>query len=148
MLYTLADLVYIYHDQNLKPIPSPAPSDAFFLSCNVAFIVGFAILTQSSFGRVHASVRLDGAIAGLAIAAVAGIIWFEPVLAPERPALSGGGGPGLPGVRPRADRAPGGRPGPPPLPAQLDHRPAHDRRRVVRGRQRDLSQPESPPAPT
>ncbi len=80
MLYTLADLVYIYHDQNLRPIPSPAPSDAFFLSCNLAFIVGFAILTQSSFGRVHTSVRLDGAIAGLAIAAVAGVIWFEPVL--------------------------------------------------------------------
>jgi diguanylate cyclase (GGDEF)-like protein len=80
VLYTLADLVYIYHDQNLRPIPSPAPSDAFFLSCNVAFIVGFAILTQSSFGRVHASVRLDGAIAGLAIAAVAGVIWFERLL--------------------------------------------------------------------
>src|SRR6202167_187279 len=80
VLYTLADLVYLYHDQNLRPIPSPAPSDAFFLSCNVAFIIGFAILSQSSFGRVHASVRLDGAIAGLAIASVAGVIWFEPVL--------------------------------------------------------------------
>jgi diguanylate cyclase (GGDEF)-like protein len=79
-LYTLADLVFLLHDQNLTPIPSPAPSDAFFLSCNVAFIIGFAILTQSSFGRVHASVRLDGAIAGLAIAAVAGVVWFEPVL--------------------------------------------------------------------
>jgi len=80
VLYTLADLVFLYHDQNLVPIPSPAPSDAFFLSCNLAFIIGFAILTQSSFGRVHASVRLDGAIAGLAIAAVAGVVWFEPVL--------------------------------------------------------------------
>jgi len=80
VLYTLADLVFLYHDQNLNPIPSPAPSDAFFLSCNLAFIIGFAILTQSSFGRVHASVRLDGAIAGLAIAAVAGVVWFEPVL--------------------------------------------------------------------
>jgi hypothetical protein len=80
VLYTLADLVYIYHDQNLHPIPSPAPSDAFFLSCNVAFIIAFAILTQSSFGRLHASVRLDSAIAGLAIAAVAGVFWFEPVL--------------------------------------------------------------------
>jgi diguanylate cyclase len=80
MLYTMADLVYVYHDQNLKPIPSPAPSDAFFLSCNAVCIVGFAILTQSSFGRVHVSVRLDGAIAGLAIAAVAGTIWLEPVL--------------------------------------------------------------------
>ncbi|MGP8010378.1 MAG: putative bifunctional diguanylate cyclase/phosphodiesterase, partial [Acidimicrobiales bacterium] len=80
VLYTMADLVFLYHDQNLNPIPSPAPSDAFFLSCNLAFIIGFAILTQSSFGRVHASVRLDGAIAGLAIAAVAGVVWFEPVL--------------------------------------------------------------------
>jgi hypothetical protein len=67
-------------DQSRWPVPTHAPSDAFFLSCNVAFIVGFAILTQSSFGRVHASVRLDGAIAGLAIAAVAGVVWFEPVL--------------------------------------------------------------------
>jgi diguanylate cyclase (GGDEF)-like protein len=80
VLYTMADLVFLYHDQNLNPIPSPAPSDAFFLSCNAAFIIGFVILTQSSFGRVHPSVRLDGAIAGLAIAAVAGAVWFEPVL--------------------------------------------------------------------
>ena len=80
ILYTMADLVYLFHDENLKPIPSPAPSDAFFLSCNAVFIVGFAILTQSAFGRVHASVRLDGAIAGLTIAAVAGVVWLEPVL--------------------------------------------------------------------
>jgi diguanylate cyclase (GGDEF)-like protein len=80
VLYTMADLVYLFHDENLKPIPSPAPSDAFFLSCNAVFIVGFAILTQSAFGRVHASVRLDGAIAGFTIAAVAGVIWLEPML--------------------------------------------------------------------
>ena len=80
VLYTMADLVYLFHDENLKPIPSPAPSDAFFLSCNALFIVGFAILTQSAFGRVHASVRLDAAIAGLTIAAVAGVVWLEPVL--------------------------------------------------------------------
>ena len=36
-------------------------------------IVGVAVMAQSSFGHVHASVRLDGAIAGLAIAAVAGV---------------------------------------------------------------------------
>ncbi len=80
VLYTMADLVFLFHDQNLNPIPSPAPSDAFFLSCNVAFIIGFAVLTQSSFGRIHPSVRLDGAIAGFSIAAVAGVFWFEPIL--------------------------------------------------------------------
>jgi hypothetical protein len=35
---------------------------------------GIVILTQSSFGRVRASVRLDGAIAGLAVGAVCGML--------------------------------------------------------------------------
>jgi diguanylate cyclase (GGDEF)-like protein len=80
VLNTLGDLVYTYHDQNLRPIPDPAPSDVLYLLSYLAFIVGVALLTQPSFGRVHASVRLDGAIAGLAMGAVAGIAWFEPLL--------------------------------------------------------------------
>ncbi len=80
VLNLTANLVYTYHDQNLKPIPSPAPSDALYLLCYLASIVAVALLTQSSFGRVHASVRLDGAIAGLAVAAVAGMVWFEALL--------------------------------------------------------------------
>jgi diguanylate cyclase (GGDEF)-like protein len=79
-LNTVGDLVYTYHDQNLKPVPNPAPSDAFYLLSYAALIVGVAVLTQSAFGRVHPSVRLDGAIAGLALAAVAGMAWFEPLL--------------------------------------------------------------------
>ena len=134
--------MYTYHDQNLKPIPSPAPSDAFSLSCNVAFIVGFAILTQSSFGRVHASVRLDGAIAGLAIAAVAGVVWFEPVLHLSGRPFQAAVDLAYPvcalvlivllvaGLAPHRFR--------PNWTTDL----AHDGRRVVRGRQRDLSQPE------
>ncbi len=80
VLNTLGDLVYTYHDQNLLPIPDPAPSDVLYLLSYGAFIVGVALLTQSSFGRVHASVRLDGAIAGLAMGAVAGMVWFGPLL--------------------------------------------------------------------
>ena len=79
-LNTVATLVYTYHDQNLVPIPSPAPSDAFYLASYAAFIVGFAMLTQGRLGRVHASIRLDGAIAGLAMASLAGMLWFEPIL--------------------------------------------------------------------
>jgi diguanylate cyclase (GGDEF)-like protein len=79
-LITAGNLVWTFHGQNLRPIPDPAPSDAIYLVAYAAFIVGVAVLTQSSFGRVHASVRLDGAIAGLAIGAVAGMAWFEPLL--------------------------------------------------------------------
>jgi diguanylate cyclase (GGDEF)-like protein len=80
VLNTAATLVYTYHDQNLVPIPSPALSDAFYLASYALFIAGVAILTQSRLGRVHASVRLDGAIAGLAMASLAGMLWFEPLL--------------------------------------------------------------------
>ena len=80
ILNSAGDLIYTYHDQNLHPIPSPAASDAFYLLSSLAFAVGVAVMTQSSFGRVHLSVRLDGLIAGLAIAAVAGTAWFEPLL--------------------------------------------------------------------
>ena len=80
ILINIGNLVYTYHDQNLHPIPDPAPSDAIYLVSYAAFIVGVAMLTQSSFGRVHASVRLDGAIAGLAIGSLAGMAWFGPLL--------------------------------------------------------------------
>ncbi len=80
ILITAGNLVYTFHDQNLNPVPDPAPSDAVYLVAYAALIVGVAILTQTSFGRVHLSVRLDGAITGLAVAAVAGIVWFEPLL--------------------------------------------------------------------
>jgi diguanylate cyclase len=79
-LNAIADLVFLLHDQNLNPIPNPAPSDLVFLLSMTAFIVGVAIMTQSAFGRGHASVRLDGAVAGLAIGAIAVVLWFKPVL--------------------------------------------------------------------
>ena len=79
-LNTVANLVFLFHDQNLHPIPSPAWSDLPYLLSDAAFIVGVAIMTQSSFGRGHASVRLDGAVAGLSIGAAAALLWFEPVL--------------------------------------------------------------------
>ena len=75
-----ADLVYLCHDQNVAPIPNPAPSDALYLLSMTAFVVGVALMTQQAFGRGHASVRLDGIVAGLAGSAVAVMVWFEPVL--------------------------------------------------------------------
>lgn len=79
-LNSIGNLVYLFHDQNLNPIPSPSPSDVFYLLSYAGFIGGVAVMTQRSFGRGHASVRFDGMVAGLAIGAVAAMLWFEPVL--------------------------------------------------------------------
>jgi diguanylate cyclase len=79
-LYNVANLVYLWHDQNMTPIPSPAPSDVPYLASYVAFVVGVLLMTQHRYGRGHDSVRLDGAVAGLSIAAMAALFWFNQVL--------------------------------------------------------------------
>jgi diguanylate cyclase len=79
-LNSSANLIYLFHDQNLKPVPSPAASDVPYLLAYLAFGVGVAVMSQHSFGRGHVSVRLDGAVAGLALGAVAVMLWFEPIL--------------------------------------------------------------------
>jgi len=80
LLYNVANLVYFFHDQNLHPIPAPAPSDVPYLLSYVAFVIGVAMMTQRAFGAVRVSIRLDGAITGLAIGAAAGMVWFDPIL--------------------------------------------------------------------
>jgi diguanylate cyclase (GGDEF)-like protein len=80
VLYNFANLLYLLHDQNLSPIPSPAPSDLPYLLSYVAFVVGVVLMTQHRYGQGLASVRLDGAVAGLSIAAMAALFWFNQVL--------------------------------------------------------------------
>lgn len=79
-LYTSGDLVWTYYVQNLHPVPDPSLSDVLYLSAYAAFIVGVTVLTQGAFGRVHRSVRIDGAISGLAMASFAGLLWFTSLL--------------------------------------------------------------------
>ncbi|HUD69835.1 MAG TPA: EAL domain-containing protein [Acidimicrobiales bacterium] len=80
VLYNAGNLIYLWHDQNLNPIPSPAPSDAAYLASYVFFAIGVVMLTQRHFGAVRISTRLDGAITGLAIGSAAGMLWFDSVL--------------------------------------------------------------------
>lgn len=79
-LNDIGNMVYLLHDQNLHPIPSPAPSDVPYLLSYVGFAVGVTLITQRSFGARILSARLDGAIAGLAAGAVAAMLWFDAVL--------------------------------------------------------------------
>ena len=79
-LNTIANLVYIFHDRSLNPVPSPTSSDLAYLLSDLAFIAGVAMMTQASFGRGLLSLRLDGVVAGLATAAAAAMLWFERLL--------------------------------------------------------------------
>lgn len=79
-LFDAGDLIYLLHDQSLVQVPLPAPSDAAYLLSYVFFATGVVMLTQRNFGVVGMSTRLDGAITGLAIGSVAGMVWFEHVL--------------------------------------------------------------------
>jgi diguanylate cyclase (GGDEF)-like protein len=79
VLNLAGNLVFTFHDQNIDPVPSPAPSDWAYLASDVAFVAGFAMLTQWGV-RGHRSVHLDGAIAGLSAGAIAAALWFGPLL--------------------------------------------------------------------
>ena len=81
----IADIVFVLHDQQLSPVPNPAPSDVFYLLSYASFILGVAMLTHVNLGGARTSVRLDGVIAGLAIASLVSFVWFAPLL------TSGGG---------------------------------------------------------
>jgi len=79
-LNEIGNMVYLLHDQNIHPIPSPAPSDVPYLLSYVGFAIGVTLITQRSFGARIPSARLDGAIAGLAAGAIAAMVWFDSVL--------------------------------------------------------------------
>ncbi len=79
LLNLAGNLVSIYHDQNLDPLPFPALSDVPWLASYVACAAALALLTQRG-RRVHRGTHLDGAIAGLSAGAIAVSLWFGPLL--------------------------------------------------------------------
>ena len=79
-LNDIGNIVYLLHDQNIHPVPSPAPSDVPYLLSYVGFAIGVTLITQRSYGARILSARLDGAIAGIAAGAVAASLWFDSVL--------------------------------------------------------------------
>lgn len=80
LVHAVGDLVYSFHDQNLIPTPVPAPSDVVFFASYVLLVAGVLLLTQSHVGRVRAAMRIEGIVAGLAVAALAALLWYGPVL--------------------------------------------------------------------
>lgn len=80
IVHAVGDLVYSFHDQNLVPTPVPALSDIIFLISYVLLVAGVVFLTQSHVGRIRASLRVEGLVAGLMVASLAALFWFGPAL--------------------------------------------------------------------
>lgn len=80
-LNSVADIVYALRANRMAHASSIAPSDWFYLASCIAFILGVVLLTKPRKGTVRASVRLDGVIAGLAVASLGSFCWFEPLMA-------------------------------------------------------------------
>ncbi len=76
----VGDRIYVLRDQNLDPIPLPASSDAAYLTSYALLILGCIMLTQRNRTTVHPSIRLDGVIAGLGLAAAGTALFFDPVV--------------------------------------------------------------------
>lgn len=87
VLYNLANLIYLLHDRNLRPIPSPALSDLPYLLGYLAFVVAVVLMTQHRYGRTLLSLQLDGVVAGLSLAALVALFWSNHVLVASGPAL-------------------------------------------------------------
>ncbi len=80
VLHTAGDLIYSFHDQNLTPIPVPAASDVIYFASYLVLIVGMIVLTQRNVGHVSAALRVEGIVTGVALAALAALLWYGPVL--------------------------------------------------------------------
>jgi diguanylate cyclase (GGDEF)-like protein len=80
VLFNVANLVRLWHGDHLTLLPGPAISDVPFLMSYVAFVIGVVLMTQHRYGWELPSVQLDGAVAGLSLAALATLLWFSRIL--------------------------------------------------------------------
>ena len=77
LLFNLASLLPLTHAARLALVATPALRDALFALSYLAVAVAVAVVMQQSFGPRANSVRLDGIIAGLALASLASMYWFK-----------------------------------------------------------------------
>lgn len=77
VLFDLADLVRLLGAAHVIPHLTSTPRDVLLVASYLTISVAVVIVMQQSFGPRAISVRLDGIIAGLALAALASTYWFH-----------------------------------------------------------------------
>jgi uncharacterized membrane protein len=89
LLFDLADVLRLLSLAGVSPFSTATPRDAVLVLSYAAIAVAVAVVMQNSFGRRAISVRLDGLIAGLALAAFVSTYWFRHYIEVSgRPLLS------------------------------------------------------------
>jgi diguanylate cyclase (GGDEF)-like protein len=77
LLFNLASLLDLVHVARLAPLVTGTPRDVLYLLAYVAVAVAVSVVSQQSFGPRAFSVRLDGVIAALTLAAWTSMYWFR-----------------------------------------------------------------------
>jgi two-component system cell cycle response regulator len=77
--WTGGEVYWAVHLGNLDVVPVPSPADALYLALYPAAYAALVLLIRRRIGRVARDVTLDGAIAALAVAALAAAFTFEPI---------------------------------------------------------------------
>jgi len=78
--YTAGDIYYTAFLESASSVPSPSPADGAYLLFYPLVYACLARLVGAHVRDVHANVWLDGAIGGLALAAVGSALVLEPVI--------------------------------------------------------------------
>jgi diguanylate cyclase (GGDEF)-like protein len=80
-LYALGEATWSAFYSGMEEPPYPGLSDAFWLGWYPAIYVALVLLVRRRVREFHASLWMDGVIAGLAVAGVGAALAFDPVLA-------------------------------------------------------------------
>ena len=78
--WTAGEWYYTLAIEYAKNPPSPSPADAGYLLFYLAAYAALVLLVRAHVRRFHASVWLDGAIGGLAVAALGATLVLDPVI--------------------------------------------------------------------
>lgn len=78
--WTIGDIYWTVALADLAELPFPSMADAFYLGFYPAGYIALALLVRARIARFHASLWLDGLLAGLAIASLGAVLVLAPVL--------------------------------------------------------------------
>ncbi len=78
--WTIGNLIHIFHDQKLNPVPYPSLADVGYLSVYPLLIAAVVMMAHPELKEISLGSFLDGVLGGLSCAAAGSIIMVQPGL--------------------------------------------------------------------